>query len=284
MNKKLKQSKTIFLFALLFLFFLIINNVLSQNLSFDELVNLQKEKKKNINKLLTAKAWMQDTKTDKKWIFSNRLSPDIVEAIFVLQDENCDQNIINYIMGDSSTYNELKDSFSKVSEQKNIIYSAGRNIEDYVYKDLYIRFFKTREVNKIDFYAVWIFSMTDGWYFKKLDKFCMPIINNNTTGKSTTTNAEFPGGKKEKQKFIERNMEYPNAAIEMGIQGSVLVSFNVETDGSLTNIEIVKGLEGGFNEEVIRLIKLMPKWKPAFKDGKPVKVKFTMPMTFSQNE
>jgi TonB family protein len=187
-------------------------------------------------------------------------------------------------MSDSSTYNSLKDSFAKVSEQKNKIQSAGRYLEDYIYKDLYVRFFKTRETNKLDFYAIWIFTMTDGWYYKKLDKFCLPILNEGTIAKSTETRAEFPGGEKEKMKFITFNMEYPLAASQKGIEGSVFVRFNVEIDGSLTDIEIVKGLEGGFNEEVIRLLKLMPKWKPATRDGKPFRSVYNMPMTFRIND
>ncbi len=126
--------------------------------------------------------------------------------------------------------------------------------------------------------------MSDGWYFKNLNKFCLPKINESNAKAADYSRAEFPGGQKERLKFIEKNMEYPNAAYDKGIEGAVYVSFYVEEDGSLSNIEIIKGLEGGFNEEVVRLIKLMPKWKPAIRDGKPIRMKISYPMAFRLND
>lgn len=282
MNIKL-PSKLIILALSVFLF-ANNSNVLSQNLSFEELLNLQKEKKKKILIFFKEKNWMQDATSNNKWIYKKDIAKDNIDAIFTLQTENCDQNIINYIMSDSSTYNSLKDSFAKVSEQKNKIQSAGRYLEDYIYKDLYVRFFKTREINKIDFYSVWFFSVTDSKYLNKLKKFCSNLLNKNAKENPIETEAEFPGGEKERMKFITLNLEYPFSAKEKGLEGTVYIGFFVEKDGSLTNIKILKGLDAGFNEEVLRLVKLMPKWKPATVEGKPKRVMCNMPISFKLND
>lgn len=92
---------------------------------------------------------------------------------------------------------------------------------------------------------------------------------------------EFPGGEAEMRKFISTNMKYPPLAIENGIKGKVMVSFVVEKNGSLSNITIKKGLGYGCDEEVIRVIKAMPPWKPGEQKGKKVRVLMTLPISFN---
>jgi len=284
MNIKLNQSKIILILALSLFLFSNINYSFSQTLSFDELQSLQKSNKKEIGKFLQSKSWLRDSKSKNKWVYYNTVKKDSIESMFVLQDENCNQNIINYITNSSNFFEVLKDSFIYISEPDSRINFKDRRIADYFFKDLYIRFFNTDETNHYKFYAVWIFSKTDGWYYKNLDKFCFPIIEYSNTKKEYKSKPEFPGGEKEKSKFMSRNLEYPFAASEKGIEGTVIAGFYVEIDGSLTNIEIIQGVEGGFNEEVLRLLKMMPKWKPGTEDGEPVRYKYSMPVKFSLKE
>jgi TonB family protein len=283
MNFKQIQILKSFIIAFL-LILLTFNNTFSQNLSFKDLVNLQKEKQKNIAKFFNEKSWIKDAKTKNKWRLINPKFADSTEAIFTLQDENFDQNIVNYIISDPIIFNTLKDDFLNLADQKTKTHSIGTNIEDYVFKNLNVRFFKTRDVNNLKFYAIWIFSINDNKYFKKLDKFCIDLLNMNVNVNTSKTEAEFPGGSKEMIKFIVKNMEYPYTAHEKGIEGTVYVGFCIEADGKITDIKILKGLEGGFNEEVIRLIKLMPNWKAATLDGKPVRIQYSMPIKFSLTE
>jgi protein TonB len=84
---------------------------------------------------------------------------------------------------------------------------------------------------------------------------------------------EFPGGFAEMYKFISKNVTYPKIALKMGISGKVHVKFSVSADGTLSNVEILRGQEGGLNEEAIRLVKMMPKWTPGRMNGKAVKVR-----------
>jgi Ca-activated chloride channel family protein len=94
------------------------------------------------------------------------------------------------------------------------------------------------------------------------------------------TMPEFPGGKKALEKYFADNLKYPEVAKNAGISGSVVVSFVVEDDGSLSDIKIIKGLGYGCDEEVLRLINHMPKWKPGKQRGKAVSVRITLPVKF----
>ena len=91
---------------------------------------------------------------------------------------------------------------------------------------------------------------------------------------------EFPGGEKAMMDFVAQNVQYPKEAMEKEISGRVLVGFIVEKDGSISETEVVKGIGGGCDEEAVRVVKAMPKWKPGKQKGKPVRVHFMLPLTF----
>jgi protein TonB len=93
---------------------------------------------------------------------------------------------------------------------------------------------------------------------------------------------EFPGGKTEMTKFIQKNLVIPQIAIESGISGKCFVGFIVNEDGKISNIEILKGVPGcpECDKEVIRVIKLMPTWEPGKQNGRAVKVYITLPINF----
>ena len=92
--------------------------------------------------------------------------------------------------------------------------------------------------------------------------------------------AEFPGGINNARQFLANNIQYPDEAVENGVNGTVQVKFTVELDGSISNIQIVRKLGYGCDEEVIRVLKRMPKWSPAKLNGKNVRSYFTMPISF----
>ena len=91
---------------------------------------------------------------------------------------------------------------------------------------------------------------------------------------------EFPGGEQAMMDFVAKNVQYPKEAMEKEISGRVLVGFIVEKDGSISETEVVKGIGGGCDEEAVRVVKAMPKWKPGKEKGKPVRVHFMLPLTF----
>jgi protein TonB len=92
---------------------------------------------------------------------------------------------------------------------------------------------------------------------------------------------EFAGGHSAFVKFLTRNLRYPEAAVERGIQGKVLVSFIIEKDGQLSNIKIIRGIGHGCDEEAARVLGKSPKWKPGIQNNQKVRVAYTLPINFS---
>ena len=90
----------------------------------------------------------------------------------------------------------------------------------------------------------------------------------------------FPKGSRTLYKFIKKNLEYPEEAMENKIHGKVLVRFLVDKEGKLSQFEVVRGLGYGCDEEALRVAKLMPAWKPGKKSGKPIDVEYTIPVNF----
>ena len=92
---------------------------------------------------------------------------------------------------------------------------------------------------------------------------------------------EFPGGQQALFKYLSENVKYPVIAQENGIQGRVICQFVVNIDGSIVDVEVVRsGGDPSLDKEAIRVIKSMPKWKPGKQRGKPVRVKYTVPVNF----
>lgn len=90
----------------------------------------------------------------------------------------------------------------------------------------------------------------------------------------------FPGGMGAMMQYLSSNIKYPKEAEKKGIQGRVLLSFIVQTDGSITDVRISKSVDPSLDKEAIRVVKNMPKWIPGKQNGQPVRVKYTFPVTF----
>jgi protein TonB len=90
----------------------------------------------------------------------------------------------------------------------------------------------------------------------------------------------FPGGEAKLMEYVAKNIKYPQIARETGIQGRVFVGFVVEPDGSISNVKLLRGIGGGCDEEAMRVIKSLPKWKPGKQRGKAVRVSYQIPVFF----
>tara|TARA_B100001287_G_scaffold7021_1_gene5395 strand:- start:16946 stop:17362 length:417 start_codon:yes stop_codon:yes gene_type:complete len=93
-------------------------------------------------------------------------------------------------------------------------------------------------------------------------------------------NPEFPGGNAYLYKYLAEDIKYPEMAKENGIQGKVFVQFVVWKDGTIRDVKVVKGVHKTLDNEALRVVKEMPKWKPGKQDGKAVNARFTMPIKF----
>jgi len=110
-----------------------------------------------------------------------------------------------------------------------------------------------------------------------------------TTGESNTDEVftvveqmpEFPGGEAAMNEFLDKNLQYPSMAKEQGIQGKVWIGFIVDKFGNVSNVEVLRGIGGGCDEEAARVVGIMPRWVPGKQSGRPVIVKFRFPINFT---
>jgi len=194
-------------------------------------------------------------------------------------------NLLSSIADINTPYKMSRTSF-------NSIYKAFSNTE----KES--AYFTSSEY--IDFYNA-IFELVKG------EKSNMPIIG--TKAKGTTQHStlmlennpeteknkedevftivedkpEYPGGMSAFYSWLSSNLQYPEEAMKMGVEGRVIVGFVVNTDGSLSEFEILRGVGFGCNEEVIRLLQNCPAWYPGKQRGKLVRVRYTLPIAFKLN-
>ena len=91
---------------------------------------------------------------------------------------------------------------------------------------------------------------------------------------------QYPGGMPELMQYLAKNIKYPIQAQKKGIEGRVTVRFIVEKDGSISNVTVVRHIHPLLDKEAVRVIKAMPKWSRGMLNGKPVRVKFNIPVAF----
>ena len=91
----------------------------------------------------------------------------------------------------------------------------------------------------------------------------------------------FPGGDAKLREWIKKNMKYPSYAKNNGIEGQVLVVFIVEKDGSISNAEVSWGVDPSLDQEALRIVNKMPKWKPDTQNGVAMRVKYRLPIIFT---
>ena len=90
----------------------------------------------------------------------------------------------------------------------------------------------------------------------------------------------FPGGQQAMMKFMKNNIRYPEALKKNKVQGMVLVQFVVDQTGRITNPVVKRSVEPSLDAEALRVVRAMPKWNPGKQNGKPVKVRYTLPVSF----
>ncbi len=106
------------------------------------------------------------------------------------------------------------------------------------------------------------------------------VIEDNEIFKIVEKMPEFPGGMAACLKFLANNIKYPAISQEHGVQGKVVIQFVVNKDGSIVDPTVVRSVDPYLDKEALRVISMMPKWTPGMQRGKPVRVKYTVPVTF----
>ena len=98
---------------------------------------------------------------------------------------------------------------------------------------------------------------------------------------SVEVTPEFPGGVKAFYNYLGKNIRYPDKARKEGVNGKVILQFIVEKSGKLSDVKVLKSLGSGLDEEAVRVLEASPNWKPGIQNGKPVRVQYTLPISFN---
>ncbi len=106
------------------------------------------------------------------------------------------------------------------------------------------------------------------------------VQTNDETYEVVDKNPSFPGGEKELYKFLASNMIYPKSSWDVGEQGRVFIQFVINTDGSISETRVWRSVSPALDAEALRVVQQMPRWIPGQKNGKNVRVRFTIPITF----
>ena len=109
-------------------------------------------------------------------------------------------------------------------------------------------------------------------------------VNGETIFTVVEKSPEYPGGTKEMFQFLGENIKYPEAAVKANVSGKVFVNFVVTSEGEIKDITILKGLGFGADAEAVRVVSQMPRWKPGSQDGKPVNVRYNLPIMFQLDD
>ncbi|MBX2980064.1 MAG: TonB family protein [Flavobacteriales bacterium] len=92
---------------------------------------------------------------------------------------------------------------------------------------------------------------------------------------------EYPGGQEALYRYLGSNIKYPEEALDAGISGTVYVTFVVNKEGEITDAKVLRGIGGGCDEEALRVVRAMPRWKPGIQRGKPVLVQYNLPIKYT---
>ena len=134
--------------------------------------------------------------------------------------------------------------------------------------------------NKVSVYYTLpiVFSLKEETGDKKAEE------NEQTPLKFVEKMPQFPGGSDSLMKFLNKNIKYPSTAEKLGITGRVIIQFVINKTGKVSDPKLLRGIGGGCDEEAIRVVNLMPIWKPGQNEGKEVDVYFTLPIVFLQKK
>jgi TonB family protein len=172
------------------------------------------------------------------------------------------QEETDYIHGDID--GKDKSYFENGNIKQSTSYTKyNRNGEHLVYR-------KTGQLKRIDNYENGKFTRGK----------CFDLAGNDTTYFDYEIAADFPGGRSEMMKFLASEMKYPVNAFKNKIEGKVYLRFIVDTDGSVRDVKITRGINQELDAEAIRAVRNMPKWSPGMIDGVGVKSYFDLPVNF----
>ena len=137
-------------------------------------------------------------------------------------------------------------------------------------------------MNKINYILIGLFLIV-GWSFEGQAQSSDVVVEEEPIFAVAEVMPEYPGGVEARQKFLRDNIKYPKLEKDVALSGKVIVKFVVEKDGSITDIQIIRSISLAFDEEIVRVIKLMPNWTPAKQKAYTVRAFVILPIDIDLN-
>lgn len=213
----------------------------------------------NKSQILTTKNY------DSKYSIINRENKLIRNLREEIKNINFFNDFITYYINDALVF-QLADGFQLANKSLNIY--DDKNIYE---EDRYSK----KENNEEDFYSENKENKTNIFYEIDKDNLFSFLSNESDEG------ASFPGGPTAMQQWISKNLQYPQSAIVLGEQGKVYVSFVVEPDGAISNVVVESGVSDDLDREAKRVVRSMPRWKAGKDNGKAVRARCRLPISFN---
>ena len=179
-----------------------------------------------------------------------------------LNDTDSIADVEEVLMDDADSIEEIVEDYIDVDSIASDDIIADNAVDDSQYSDVEIRSDKNED--KIEYE----------------EKQSRQVEDPNKVFDVVEQTPSFPGGDAALMRFLSTNVHYPAVAEENGIQGRVVVTFIIERDGSISDVKVVKSVDPSLDKEAVRVIESMPRWKAGTQNGEPVRVKYTMPVTF----
>lgn len=215
---------------------------------------------------------------DKKW--KKVLNKQTAEFYEIVLHDSIDSNKVilksYFISGKIQSETNYSNFKNKILDGKSRKYlENGQILFEMDYKNnlrngQLLRYWPNGKLKRIDIYE------ND----KLVNGRCLDSIGNELKYFEYEKMPEFPGGVQALKKYLRLSVNYPKAALDKKIQGKVFVGFVVNTDGSLANVSIVRGVSFPLDREAMRVVQSMPRWIPGQQDGINVRVSFTLPINF----
>ena len=207
-------------------------------------------------------------RADAKKLFKNEMIKELDGNSFHSAIKPFHKNLVFRIRKPKGTRNDYVDILIKYDE---------------LFKDNVIdnRFLKVNEkvIDEIPPQEVKVFDVVD--QMPTFDTYTYDvIIRDPSNPEKYVTETITESGDKALMAYLNSNVHYPIIAEENGIQGRVVTTFVIERDGSITDVKVIKSVDPSLDKEAVRVVSSMPKWVPGKQDGEPVRVKFTLPVTF----
>ncbi len=189
-----------------------------------------------------------------------------------------------YKLFDSVCYKRIRINYNEASTSEFIFFLETKSevCSNHTFRSMSVKNLKNGIVSSFDIPGYDTTAMWDKNFFIKHPGF-KDLTSDSIIFIIPENMPEYIGGDEARIRFLTNNLRYSQADVAERVQGTVFISFIIDKDGSTSNVKLLRGIGGDCDKEALRVVRLMPKWKPGIFNNKPVRVQFNMPLKFTLN-